>query len=327
VSQVLNDPPNHTEQEARYTGPVLHRGHGERVDCEQAELLISRHLDGELSPGEAVQLNEHLKSCGNCRSHLANWTMQSSLINSELSELWPAGNATHFPKAGKMPAPQAHRSKLRPCMWVPLGMVASQVLALSGLSIYFFFFTSPVQAPHSSAQTDKTGTSQVPKVATASTLVERPVSETHSVAAEDVPATSPTSQIEKQPEVPAAPAATAIPTAVTHDLKESRTEIISFAAPMANELPRKLKDICVEYKISASADGSVKDEAGTIRILGDVLSDRCIVRLSTSHDATRNICVRDIGTLLNPAQRSVVKHLLALCAQPEMRKRIAAAKP
>src|SRR5690242_8097126 len=49
-------------------------------DCEQARFWASLGLDGELSELETAALDEHLQSCGSCRSFVANLTSTASML-------------------------------------------------------------------------------------------------------------------------------------------------------------------------------------------------------------------------------------------------------
>jgi len=53
------------------------------ASCEEFELLISLGLDGELSPEEALQLQDHLKSCPAC----CQFNQELSEIQSSISSL------------------------------------------------------------------------------------------------------------------------------------------------------------------------------------------------------------------------------------------------
>lgn len=56
------------------------------MNCRQAEIALSRHLDGELSAREMTRLEAHLSACPDCRRTASEW----SEIGSALRAAGPA---------------------------------------------------------------------------------------------------------------------------------------------------------------------------------------------------------------------------------------------
>lgn len=57
--------------------------------CERARLLISRHIDRELSADDTIALRAHLGACARCRKALEIQTAQSEELAEALKALWP----------------------------------------------------------------------------------------------------------------------------------------------------------------------------------------------------------------------------------------------
>ena len=63
----------------------------ESMTCQDVIALLSRYLDGALSPGQWTQLETHLAACGNCSEHLAQIRASIRLAGqTEPDELDPA---------------------------------------------------------------------------------------------------------------------------------------------------------------------------------------------------------------------------------------------
>lgn len=60
------------------------------ADCERAQLLITRHIDGEAGPGDAQALRRHIDGCARCRKMLESQTRQSHRVAVALQTLWPS---------------------------------------------------------------------------------------------------------------------------------------------------------------------------------------------------------------------------------------------
>ena len=73
--------------------------------------LLSSYIDGEVSPGEARRLEEHLATCAQCRSELETLTMSVELIR-ELPEL-------ELPHSFVLDSPPAREPRLRLGVWAP----------------------------------------------------------------------------------------------------------------------------------------------------------------------------------------------------------------
>src|SRR5438128_1524168 len=61
-----------------------------KPDCERAQVLITRHIDGEAGPDDAHALRRHIDACPRCRQALDIQTRQSHKVAMALQTLWPA---------------------------------------------------------------------------------------------------------------------------------------------------------------------------------------------------------------------------------------------
>ena len=134
------------------------------IDCEIAEVLISRKVDGELNAADNGRLQEHLRICIKCSCRLESWIHQSRRISGELDGLWPRGS-----RGGDavLPPLQLPRNAI-----FPLSIAASQVVACAGLIVYCLFFNLTNRTPEPPSQTvlipaqaqaaDKTPHSEIP---------------------------------------------------------------------------------------------------------------------------------------------------------------------
>ena len=77
--------------------------------CERAQLLISRHIDRELSADDNIALRAHLGACGRCRRALEIQTAQSEDLAEALKELWPGDSDAE----AKMKVCAQHRRQIR----------------------------------------------------------------------------------------------------------------------------------------------------------------------------------------------------------------------
>jgi len=126
------------------------------MPCDEAELLISRRIDGELHASDTDRLDAHLSSCDTCRETLSDWQDHSHQINAGLDNLWsPASHTKPIGKnetrIRKLARTEKSEKKIKPCMWVPIGMIASQFAAFLILGVYCLLFPQPAEAPHNIA--------------------------------------------------------------------------------------------------------------------------------------------------------------------------------
>ena len=132
------------------------------IQCEQAEVLISRHVDGEIHASDLGMLHSHLKTCVKCSCSLETWLHHSRNITSELDNMWPGRVAQrstarwHGNKYPKLSLPKTPQG---------LSLNASQVLACAGVLFYIFFYDLPVQAPVPSLSRVPERTQPVPPLA------------------------------------------------------------------------------------------------------------------------------------------------------------------
>lgn len=61
-----------------------------KPECERAQVLITRHIDGEAGLDDARALREHIEACPRCRKALEIQTSQSHKVAMALQTLWPA---------------------------------------------------------------------------------------------------------------------------------------------------------------------------------------------------------------------------------------------
>ncbi len=61
-----------------------------KPECDRAQLLITRHIDGEADADDAQALRKHIDACPRCRQALEIQTRQSHKVAMALQTLWPA---------------------------------------------------------------------------------------------------------------------------------------------------------------------------------------------------------------------------------------------
>ena len=321
-----------TERPGSQRRAMVWTSHG-MIDCGQAEAMISRRVDGELSAFDAPQLDSHLKSCPHCRARLLNWSEQSALLAEELNGLWESDGQKSTPlqalnprhTLAPIPIARSKRAQ-KTCLWVPIGMAASQVLAFAGLFIFLVFISRPVESPRIGLL--RNSEIEIPAKAEEPAKSENtlfiPIPSARDVAR----AASPPSLQERPIFAAREPAAQnnlgnvltpmAIPKIVTRDS--------GFAEMRGDEelLPKEIPNVSLEYKLDASADGNLRPRSGRVAILGDPLGKHCVVRITSEDGAVVQIACSDLGTALDPALRIVVQRLLAECSRPEWHDRLAA---
>jgi hypothetical protein len=279
------------------------------VSCEHAEVLVSRRLDGELDPSDALLLDAHLECCENCRTHLHSWSNQSDTLSQSLNGLWTVPSDALL-VAVQVPKPKAPRQ-----FWVPLGMMASQFAAFIGLGLYIMFCATPASAPGNERVTG---------------ISPRPGVEAKS-ADEVVPAVVPT---EADKQVLQVSEETIAPIAVAEKVETPLAGNVSHVAavpekPVVKEqalasislphMPMLIPNVSADFEIAIP--GSTEKDSGRVAILGDFFNGKAVIRLVDSSGAVSEIAQPDLNTLLSEPRRAVVKRFLVECSRPEMRSR------
>jgi hypothetical protein len=105
-------------------------------NCEEFAVLLDAWFDGECTPEEAARVEEHLKTCGDCRARLAELTQMRdafSLLN-EQDVAVPEGLAEGVMAAVRAgAAPRKHRFTVWRRVLVPLAACLLIALAVRGL--------------------------------------------------------------------------------------------------------------------------------------------------------------------------------------------------
>ena len=293
------------------------------VSCEHAEVLVSRRLDGELDPSDALLLDAHLKCCENCRAHLQFWTSQSDTLSQSLNGLWSVPSDALSATVKTAPP----EKQVRP-FWVPLGMMASQFAAFIGLGLYIMFCASPASAPGNDRLS---GSSSRPALEskTETEIVPAPLSVEGDKHASQIPViqSAPVSQIVEKPAAPA-PIAAAPVAASSGPLNVSHSDPAP-TRPVAQEqglasinipnMPMLIPNVAMDFEISIP--GSEEKDSGRVAILGDFFHGKAIVRLTDANGTVSEFAQPDLDTVLSAPRRLVVKRFLAECSRPEMRSR------
>ncbi|HYG77202.1 MAG TPA: zf-HC2 domain-containing protein [Planctomycetota bacterium] len=269
----------------------------DNIDCDFAEVLISRRLDGELAPEDVPLLESHLKNCSACREREAEWFGHAVLLKESLSTL--------------VPEKKQRATRRRSPLWVPVGMVASQAAALLALAVYLNFIATPAQAP---------------KLSSAPQQQPAPAAQPAPAQAEDTEVPLPTDLL---------PESDAVAQNVTHPIEEEQRHLFKDApierpadiqkepAPLAAMreviIPRLIPNVSIEYTLRGSDGG--REISGRMDILGDILNDRAVIRIRDSRSGLKEVAQADINTLLAADERAVARRLVAACKTAELRSR------
>lgn len=310
------------------------------IDCEEAELFVSRRIDGELEPADFALLKAHLKCCEKCRAQAQAWAETNCVLTDSISSMWTddTGVSARVPSHDRLktlPTPQ------RRCHWVPLSMLASQTAAIVGLAAYLLFFSSRAEAPQKSTKLRPQPPAEMPRVESPAPIAmsssqprtpEIPAEKAHAVATKiDEPKlTTPTPIVVSEKETVAAVAeapanqnTTDEPQPVaaveTHTpapiAAPVRPEPVILAAPRPPVMPKLIPNVSMDFEIG--------DHAGRLTLLGDVLSGRAVIRITDNEGKMQEFAQADVDTLVPEPQRSAVRRFLAACASPALRSRFA----
>lgn len=271
--------------------------------CEEAELLVSRRIDGELKADEVARLDAHLRVCGNCRSSLESWKDHSELLDESLDGLWTKPSPSVLATARFQKKPPVTR-----CLWVPVGMVASQCLAVIGLAVYFLLSNSRVEAPQAVIPLPRFDAPVLQPRQRPPVELVRPAPKEVVVAPEPTPQSPPA-----EPRMDLIPEATApVPASTDH---------AGFAA--IETVPAvEIDNVGMSYTIPADEG---QGEAGRVHLLGDVATGRAVLRIVSVNGAVREVAQKDVDTLVEAPLRGILKRFLQECSRPELRARFAEA--
>lgn len=275
------------------------------IDCEDAEIFVSRRIDGELTPADLALLKAHLKGCASCRAQAEAWAETSCVLVDSISTLWTdESDAAAAPRELPVMLPTPKRG----AYWLPLGMLASQAVAILGLCAYLFVFAPHAEAPRITVHANDAAPTRLAPLST---------EQHHAVEVEIV------ASIEPAPPVLPAPAPAPLPKlaellasgpveTVVVALNDESPQTIALAAPLP---PVPLKPVS-----HVSMDFQIGDQCGRLTLLGDILSGKAVIRVSDASGHTQVVAQQDIDTL-PPGQRAAVRRFLAACAEPALRER------
>jgi anti-sigma factor RsiW len=281
------------------------------IDCEDAEIMVSRRIDGELAPQDLALLKTHLKGCANCRAQAEAWAETSCVLVDSISTLWTEENEApvirDLPK--KLPTPR------RGAYWLPLSMLASQAVAIVGLIAYLWFFAPSAEAPKMTERGPVTASIPAQKLPTPK-LVDRRAE----IAAELATITVQSADYHRitpfEPELIEVSAPAAQPVEVAPVVEAAPAEIqksVEFAAPLPPVELKKIPNVSMDFEMG--------EQCGRVTLLGDILSGKAVIRISDSQGRTQDVAQQDVDTLLPQPQRTAVRHFLARCAEPALRAR------
>jgi len=308
------------------------------IDCEQAELFMSRQIDGELGAMDLPLLRAHLVLCRSCREQAVHWTVQSDLLSQSLNDLTPAVD-----KQRKVARAEIRKPKVSPTRTfaLPAGMVAAQVLALSGL---FFFFSGTAEAPHSARNRAPKAEPKVETQLAMPPLEKNPAVERiegvevstglaqaetvkieHLGTPHQIALPSPVAAIEfKAVEPVPTVVATAQPIVPLIATLKKQEHVL--AAIRETSIPKIISNVSTVYSISGDSVRGVEEEHGRIEVLGDVLAGKAVIRLSDWKGNVKEVAQPDVATALKSPHREIVERFISYCTQPSFQKRFEAAR-
>ncbi len=97
--------------------------------CERAQLLITRHIDGEAAPEDALALRAHLAACARCRKSLEVQSAQSAELALALKNLWPGNPDDPLKKKDALTASEQRRHKRQIVLRAASLVIVALVLA------------------------------------------------------------------------------------------------------------------------------------------------------------------------------------------------------
>lgn len=121
------------------------------MSCERPEELLSRYLDGELPPSEALEVSMHLHTCAWCqqqaaRHHQLLQELQSAFAEEEVpAHFWEnLRHRLHQEPPQAVPSSAPPRAPIRWRVWSSLGAVAALLLAAVGIQFWHPYATALV---------------------------------------------------------------------------------------------------------------------------------------------------------------------------------------
>lgn len=124
------------------------------MNCKQSTDLILPHLEGELDPAQAAELDAHLRGCPQCRASSDEQRQLGAALKTQaLRFAEPAKLRLRIAAALEDEAAAESRPRMptasapprRPAYWRPAAMAASLVLAIAASSGMTAYFTLPRQ--------------------------------------------------------------------------------------------------------------------------------------------------------------------------------------
>lgn len=301
------------------------------IDCERAELFMSRQIDGELDAADLPLLRAHLVLCRDCREQAVHWTVQSDLLSQSLNDLTPAADKQRKVARAETRKPKVSATRT---FALPAGMIAAQVLAMAGL---FLSFSGTAEAPHTARNRAPKSEPKV-EIELAMPLVEKKPA----VEKIDVSTVLAQAEILKSEHVetplPAPVAVNEIKAfEIAPILVESAQPVAPvIAAPKKQEhvlaaigetsIPKIISNVSTVYSISADSVRGVEEEHGRIEVLGDVLAGKAVIRLSDWTGNVKEIAQADIAATLKSPHREIVERFLEQCSQPNFQRRFEASR-
>jgi hypothetical protein len=252
--------------------------------CERAHVLITRHIDGELAPGDGRELRAHLAACTSCRRTLETQAEQSQFLADSLKALWAADDSFL-----KKKIPGAHE------LWISLRRALPRIAGCTAVAACILLYATRVDAPSdASAKQRAPGSAGRDKAQIEESAVEKNQKTPESVRADLLS----TPQEISPPSTP----------------RTDSLANLNFKVPL-----KPLPGIELKYSILT---GSGTREEGCVTVLGDVLAGKAVVRIQTNFGETIEAPQADLDTAFNSARRAEARKLLRECLAPSHRKRI-----
>ncbi len=130
------------------------------ISCQDAELLISCNLDGECSPHQEAQLDQHLENCPSCRALLQAETSTSDLLTVGL-----ATDSQHLLSLEGKILSEVHALpgvSRRPRLFLPMSMAAGFLFGVGMWVVLQSLVLSPNSPPSGSEMTQPSSPVTVP---------------------------------------------------------------------------------------------------------------------------------------------------------------------
>lgn len=273
------------------------------LSCEEAERLLSRRIDGELDDASVPVLEEHIARCEQCRARAGQWLAQAGQTRDALADLW---------KEPPVLVPAAHSASkpvLRRRAWMPVGVAASQGVALAGLVAYFAFFGLPASAPRYVGNKQETNNSPANAARQSGSFSAAPAASPRNKAEPRLPAPK-TAEATIPPEIPMS--------AVGESSAPARD---GQALAAVGETGRDLRVDNVSMLFHVQAGNGRPEMSGRVFLYGDISGGNGWVRILDGKGRWREYSQSDLAAVPAPLQ-PLVKHFLAECSRPELHGRL-----